>query len=153
MSTTESFLKLIGYVCICLGTLTPLWMGYTNGSWVKSRRWLKVSGRVVSSHVMFQFEHYEPLVHYIYRHNGIEYQGETIRTRMPLYNASQPAQRVCSRYPRGATVTVYIDPSAPSHSILEPGGDFKLFCFTLATSLFLILSGFFLAKGDVLRLR
>ena len=153
MPTTDPFLELVGYVSICLGTLLPPWMAYANGSWAKECRWLKVSGRVVSSHVILLREHYEPVVHYVYRHKGVEHRGETIRTRMPLYNASQPAQRLCSRYPRGTTVTVYVDPSVPSHSVLEPGSDFKLFCLTLAASLFLILSGFLLAKGHVLRFR
>lgn len=106
---------------------------------------MKVIGRIVVSQVDFQWEDYQPIVKYVFHYNGIEYLGKKIRSHNIVYNFKGPAERLCARYPIGASVKVYVDPTRPSRSVLEPGGDTWLLWTGLPISLFLIILGVLLA--------
>ena len=126
---------------LCVGSVAPLLIAYARYSAAQERRWERVTGKVLVSRIEFQWEDYQPIVEYVYRHNGIEYQGKNIRSHLVVYNFKRPAERLCARYPSGAPVEVYIDPNNPSRSVLEPGGDAWLLRVGLPVSLLLIVLG------------
>ena len=82
---------------------------------------------------------------YAFCYDGIEYRGKNIRSHLAVYNFKGPAARLCARYPSGASVEVYVDPSNPARSVLEPGGDVRLLWVGFPVSLVLIVLGAFLA--------
>jgi hypothetical protein len=56
-----------------------------------------------------------PLVFYAYQVNGEVFRGQRVRLQQRPGNASS----VIARYPAGASVVVYYDPSDPANSALE----------------------------------
>ena len=126
---------------LCAGLVAPLFIAYARDSAAQERRWKRVTGKVLVSRVEFQWEDYQPIVEYVYCHNGIEYRGKKVRSHLVVYNFKGPARRLCARYPLGASVDVYIDPNNPSRSVLEPGGDAWLLRLGLPVSLLLIVLG------------
>ncbi len=130
---------------LCAGTLLPLFLAYARYSAGQDRRWERVTGKVLVSRVEFQWEDYQPIVEYVYCHNGIEYRGKKIRSHLVVYNFKGPAERLCARYPSGASVEVYIDPNNPERSVLEPGGDAWLLGVGVPVALLFIVLGALLA--------
>jgi hypothetical protein len=110
-------------------------------------RWVKVQGEVISSKVEFDWEYYRPVVEYAYVYNGTEYRGDTVRSRMLLWNFKFPASGICARYPSGARIDVYIDPMDPSRSVLERGGDLSARIAVIFAALFLIAFGLIFLNG------
>ena len=67
---------------------------------------------------------YEPVVHYRYTVNGVEYEGDTIFFGSKSYqNRSGKArsQEVVSRYANYPLVPLRVNPQRPEQSVLEPG--------------------------------
>lgn len=129
------------------GIVIPLLIAYARFTAGRERRWERVTGKVLVSRVDFQWEDYQPVVEYVYCHNGVEYQGKGIRSDLVTYNFKRPAERLCARYPSGAPVEVYIDPNNPRRSVLEPGGDVWLLWIGLPVSLLLVALGALIAMG------
>ena len=82
--------------------------------------WPYTRGTVLSATV--QMSHTDrarresPLVLYAYQVDGHMFQGHRVRASGPCTNASE----VIARYPAGASVVVYYDPTDPANSALEP---------------------------------
>ena len=83
----------------------------TRGTVIKSR--VEVSGGEVTS--------VSPRVIYEYIVGAREYQGDQIRAGEKYWSAStsRDAYDTIDRYPEGATVTVYYNPTNPAESALE----------------------------------
>ncbi|MBI5945150.1 MAG: DUF3592 domain-containing protein [Chloroflexi bacterium] len=90
-----------------------------------AQSWLSTSGRVLMSSVQSRRSGNStsifPVVAYQYDVDGKTYQGKTIKAGEQFLNVRiyGQAQATVERYPAGATVTVYYNPSNPSESALE----------------------------------
>jgi Protein of unknown function (DUF3592) len=91
---------------------------------VRARRqpaggWHRTQGTVLSSTVQMgaagPSPGEAPLVLYAYQVNGTVFRGHRVRTKRGPCNASS----VIARYPAGASVVVYYDPTDPANSALE----------------------------------
>ena len=89
----------------------------------RQEAWVPIQGTILSSEVRFNGEEYVPCIRYEYKHEGVNLSGTLIRSGLITYNWSGPAHRVCARFPTGAHATVFVNPSDPSKSVLERGGD------------------------------
>ncbi|MCI0396561.1 MAG: DUF3592 domain-containing protein [Chloroflexi bacterium] len=91
-----------------------------------STAWPTAQGQVVSSEVTVSTsseggDSYNPQVTFVYAVNDQQYQDDTIKFGETSYGNRNRAQEVADKYPVGATVTVYYDPSDPATAVLEPG--------------------------------
>lgn len=74
-------------------------------------------------------------IEYEYEIDGKRFRGSrlrTLRVEWGFWGAS--AHRTIDKYPVGSTIVVFVDPSDPSKSLIEPGGDKKFLPFVLVMS-------------------
>ena len=64
---------------------------------------------------------YYPVVTYSYEYQGRSYHGSRITFGNPGCGGERAAQRIAASYPVGATVSVWVNPTAPSESALSVG--------------------------------
>jgi hypothetical protein len=90
-----------------------------------AREWPSVQGRVLLSEVKVGCgrggNQYYPDVLYSYQFKGRRYEGRAVALDTDNCGWASNAEDVVARYPVGETVTVYVDPSRPSHSALAVG--------------------------------
>lgn len=102
----------------------------------KSRSWMPVQGRILNSKVevevlrsrpgsrssmtMGGITTYTPHVEYTYSYQGTPYQAKRIIT-VNINWPKKEAEAAVSRYPTGASVTVWVNPDYPQQAVLEPG--------------------------------
>ncbi len=129
---------LVSVVCFCLFGLQAKLLAEL--LWAEG--WPTVQGRVSESKVLrtcHQGKPYVPMVIYSYEYQGQGYRGSRITFNDPGCVRDGQAQKIVSPYPRGAVVTVWVNPNAPSESALVVGvsGEEKLMPFlVLAVGLF-----------------
>jgi hypothetical protein len=105
------------------------------------RKWAKIQGVITVSAVEFLWETYRANIQYRYVIDDKEYVGKTVRSWMLQYNWRGPAARLCSRYPQGSRVEVFVCSTDKGHSVLEPGGDGPtLWLFGLLSVVLILLS-------------
>ena len=91
-----------------------------------SVNWLYVQGVVTSSSVdEYEYEGYRANVFYSYSLNESSYIGD----RVAYGTLDSEAYSIVHRYPVGKSVNVYLKPSAPDVSVLEPGLRAQVFIF------------------------
>lgn len=83
------------------------------GAWPNTRGTV-LSATVQMSHTA-RARRESPLVFYAYQVDGRMFQGHRVRATGHCTNASE----VIARYPAGASVVVYYDPTDPANSALE----------------------------------
>ncbi len=133
---------IIGVACLLLAVAT-LVIGVVVTSLAKRQtNWIKTTGRVVSSEAALDGEEYAPFIRYEYRWEPGSYVGTKVRSGLVRYNWRGPADRLCSRYPAGAQVSVFVNPEDPSDSVLEPGGDSALVPLLICVGGIFALVGF-----------
>jgi len=142
------FSKLMGYACMSGGALLPVLAAYARHLSKSQRDWVKTSGKVISSCVVFEDESYRADVRYRYICDGREYFGTKVRSLELLYNFKGPAKKTCARYPNERDVDVFVNPVEPSRAVLEPGGDPKVLPAALITAFVLIAIGWVLVEGQ-----
>ena len=105
-----------------------------------ARVWREVTGTILKSEVRFDWEDYLPVVEYQYEVDGVSYRGNTIVIG-PLiqFNWKGPATRVIERFPVGASVTVYVDPTNPRRAVLQPSVDRNLPLFLITFGIFALI--------------
>ena len=86
----------------------------------RQARWKKVPSRIIRSRVAYQGEEFAADVAYTYSYDGVEHTGNAVSSPQIVYNWRGPAERICARYPEGATVTASVRPEDPTRSVLEP---------------------------------
>lgn len=91
-----------------------------------SASWPNVSGQITSSSVSHSTDSegadsYTPSVAYRYTVNDQQYSGYQIKFGETSYSSESKAELVVARYPAGATVPIYYNPSDPDTAVLEPG--------------------------------
>ena len=106
----------------------------------KQATWMRVSGRVVRSKVEYRGEEFAADIVYSYQHNHIEYTGDTVSFPQFVYNWRGPAERICRRYPEGATINVYLNPQDPKRSVLEPPSGAGMVACLIASVLFFVIA-------------
>lgn len=100
---------------------------------VAARGWASTKGTILTASIQVQrtgsARREVPIVVYAYRVGQEAFRGSCIRASADRQDSSRRsagcsledhARRVLARYPVGASVMVYYDPSDPSHSALEP---------------------------------
>jgi hypothetical protein len=134
-------LLLIGLVFLAIGIILSI-IGYI--TWNKARvstSWPAVPGRILNASVDRVRERnrdsdgdvsietkYEVDVSYEYTVEGREYVGDTIQFGLSdRMSNSARAYSIVNQYPQGTEVDVYVDPSQPSTSVLQPGVQLSTF--------------------------
>jgi len=118
--------------------------------WSRARQqftWDAVEGTICASAVDFDWEYYRPRIEYTYVHRGRTFQGAKLRSLALSVNWSGPARRAVAKYPLGSAVTVFVNPTYPTESVLERGGDPTFIPFML------LFSAIFAVPGLTLLLR
>jgi hypothetical protein len=99
-----------------------------------------VSGRVLRSVVEYDGEDFPAAVVYSYRHNDSDYTGRAISLPQITYNWRGPAERVCRRFPEGATISVYVNPKDSRRAVLEPPAGVGVLAFLLTSVLCFVIA-------------
>jgi hypothetical protein len=99
-------------------------------------RWRKVRGTVVDGQVVWTRETHSPQISYKYVVDA----GNVVKSGSLEYNWRGPAETIVSRYPAGADITVFVDPSDMSKAVLEPGGS-NIYPFFIALSVIGLIAG------------
>ena len=85
--------------------------------------WPSVQGKIKSSRVHYTSIYSKndptPWVEYTYDVDGKTYKSMSISPDGMVTNDQQQAENIVARYPKGADVTVYYNPSNPSKACLE----------------------------------
>ncbi len=91
-----------------------------------AQSWPSVPGMVLSSSVQWRRgtdnrDEQNAVVIYQYEVNGKSYQGQTIKAGEQFLRVRMPGedQAIVNRYPAGASVMVYYNPSKPEEAALE----------------------------------
>lgn len=86
-----------------------------------AQAWHSTTGRIVKSRVEVRGGDHTsvtPMIRYEYTVNGHPYQSTRFRVGLLVLKGSE-AYEIVDRYPEGASVTVYYDPSNPAEASLE----------------------------------
>ena len=123
-----------------LGVFLCQVLGGVLQSWDAQRRYVAAPGRVIESRLKYysatgrnRGPTYRPVVIYEYSVQGVMHRADRIYCSPG--DESMPedaAEMIRSRYPSGAQVTVFYDPTAPERALLDRGilryRAFELFC-------------------------
>jgi Protein of unknown function (DUF3592) len=82
--------------------------------------WIRSPGVVLESRILNTAEGYLPTIRYEYNFEGDRHENSMFKTMVITSSSRSPSERVMSRYPVGANVTVYVNPNNPSDSVMEP---------------------------------
>ena len=133
-----------GLVSLCwwgfLGVFLCQVLGGVLQSWDAQRRYVAAPGRLIESRLKYysptgrnRGPTYRPVVIYEYSVQGVMHRADRIYCSPG--DESMPedaAEMIRSRYPSGAQVTVFYDPTAPERALLDRGilryRAFELFC-------------------------
>jgi Protein of unknown function (DUF3592) len=108
---------------------------------LRQDNWRKVQGTVVDAQIVSTGDAmYAACVAYKYTVDGISFTGNVVKSGAVEYNWRGPAKRVLSRYPPGAEVTVFVDPSNAGNAVLEPGGS-NIYPFFVVLSAITLVAG------------
>ena len=129
MSQSDDSAVGFGVVMILAGVAALAWGRRRVALAESSRTWPSVPGTIVASTVGSYRSgealgrRYYPAVRYTYAVGGREYRSKRIQFDELATNRTQEhiAAILARKYPLGATVPVYYDPSRPGRSVLEPG--------------------------------
>jgi hypothetical protein len=113
------FTLLFGGLPLCIG----LWQRFRE---LAPRKWPQIDGTIVNSTIKKQSSRpgtcqYTPIIEYEYSYEDKTYSSSKRRAGNYASGVSADAEAICSRYPVGNQVKVYIDPEDPSNSVLEFG--------------------------------
>jgi len=92
---------------------------------LSSQTWPSVEGRIISASIEKEKVRRRVIsrerIQYVYHVKGKRFVGERVALDPRLLTLRLPARQVIKKYPMGALVTVYYNPSRPEESVLEPG--------------------------------
>ena len=92
---------------------------------LSSQAWPSVKGRIISASLEKEKIRGRVIsrerIQYVYHVKGKRFVGERVALGLRLLTLRPPARQVIKKYPMGALVTVYYNPSRPEESVLEPG--------------------------------
>jgi len=91
---------------------------------IVARKWFQVKGRIVESTIRSSPTSkggrvYEPIIMYEFQFEGQRFRSSHWRLGNYTFGGESSAIEVTSRYPAGTLVTVYVNPSNPTMSLLE----------------------------------
>jgi Protein of unknown function (DUF3592) len=84
--------------------------------------WTQLIAVIISSEIRSTYEGYLPIIQYEYEYNNAHYTGETFKSAVVVFNFKGPAERILRKYRVGDRVAVYVNPTDPGQSVLEPAG-------------------------------
>lgn len=122
-------LLVLGLFWLFLTLVFDAFPAYIIVSDYKTDSYTLTDGHILESHVDTVVSHstkggqsisYQPTLSYTYRVDGRQLRGDHV-TSIPFASSGSYASETVARYPAGATVPVYYDPSDPSTSVLENG--------------------------------
>jgi hypothetical protein len=109
--------------------------------------WLKAPGSVIGAEVRYDGEMYYPSITYEYTYSSAKFTGTKFKSALLQYNWRGPSERVVQRFPKGASIEVYVNPDNPREAVLEPGGTAG-YSFIIVIACISILAGAFtIIKG------
>ncbi len=82
--------------------------------------WHKVAGKIVTSEIDFSDEIYRAKIRYIYEFQGTTREGKGLAPIEAWSSFRSTAAHFVNKYPVGHDAWVYVNPSNPSCSVLEP---------------------------------
>ena len=92
----------------------------------RSRNWISVEATIEGYELLAGRDNGWLVVFYSYEHDGNQFSGEfrkwLLSWKWLVVNASsleEKADEIISRFPRGSTVRVRVDPRSPAHSFTE----------------------------------
>ena len=92
---------------------------------LSSQAWPSVKGRIISAFLEKEKIRGRVIsrerIQYVYLVKGKRIVGERVTLTPRLVTLRLPVRQVIKKYPKGALVTVYYNPSRPEESVLEPG--------------------------------
>jgi hypothetical protein len=91
----------------------------------KQHSWPTAAGKIEESRVDFTGDWFDPIIEYTYKYQEKVFRNTKACSFLVAVNWCGPAKRWVDRYPVGANVTVFVDPSNSRNAVLEPGGDKK----------------------------
>jgi hypothetical protein len=106
----------------------------------RQARWKKVPSRIIRSRVEYRGEEFAADVAYTYSYDGVDHTGNAVSSPQIVYNWRGPAERICARYPEGATVTASVHPEDPTRSVLEPPGRIGAIVMLLVSAVCLLFA-------------
>lgn len=114
-------------------------------NYLGSMGWEQASGTIIFSEVESAWdttgERYLARVVYTYEIDGETYQGDQLDLRAPTYVRSRDdAEQILAPYPIGASVTLYVDPSDPSRTVLTRDMPGAVWVFVGVGSAFVLFS-------------
>lgn len=108
-----------------LGTLILLAMFYMSYKASTTAEWPQAPGRIVNSSIQTRGERrprYAVQVEYEYEVDGATYHSDQLQIGSTEWESDKGiVEEVVARYPQGAAVDVYYDPSRHEEAVLEPG--------------------------------
>ncbi|WP_128003581.1 DUF3592 domain-containing protein [Piscinibacter defluvii] len=118
---------------------------------LRSSEWPSVPGRIVSSQLGSVYCGESggctiPEVRYVYSVGGQSLTGNRVSFMTVATNLSF-ATKTVEVFPRGSKVTVYYDPKAPAHSVLQNGLDLSLPCAIISALAFLVIGILLAVQG------
>ena len=84
------------------------------------QRWQQVPGKIVTSEIEFIHEIYRAKIRYSYHFQGMSCEGNGIAPIQAWSSFRATAAHYVGKYPVGQNVTVFVNPSNPGGSVLEP---------------------------------
>jgi hypothetical protein len=129
-------------VCLLAGGIGVLVGASLVITGIKSARWPKTRGCIISSEVIDCYSNnhsrtiYTPRVTYTYSVNGREYRSHQVSAGDVGSSDKTQAEAVVRKYVPNMEVEVFYDPHGPDRAMLEPG-------FRIASLLILVVGGTF----------
>lgn len=116
------------WICLLLGLVAAVTSAVPIARGLYSLTWSKTEARVVSSRWKPGFRVSAADIRYRYAVGGRDYTGDRYSFRALLVvnrMIGRDVNMIVARYPPGEPVTVSVNPSDPSDSVLTPGIDFE----------------------------
>src|SRR5260370_42484781 len=73
--------------------------------------WRKIEGSIVDGHIAWAGEEFAARISYRYVVNDSTFTGHVVRSGAVNFNWRGPAEKTLARYPPGAEVTAFVNPS------------------------------------------
>jgi len=127
---------LIGIGVTVLGVIL-LWKA------LSSQAWPSVKGRIISASLekekVGRREIFREQIQYVYHVEGKKFVGDRVSLTPRLATLGLPTRQMTNKYPKGALVTVYYNPSRPEESVLEPGFNANIILIATAGPFILLI--------------
>ncbi|MGH7601503.1 MAG: DUF3592 domain-containing protein [bacterium] len=145
-NVSQILLTCLLWVFAVIGGGWTAWALYTLRQAFASRRWPRVTGKIISSTIVSSPGEdgdttYRAVVKYDYTVNRIAYQGSRVYFGARFEaNWREYPERIVAQYRPGHSVDVYYDPDEPNEASLECGPRWQTYANVVVGLLFVVIS-------------